>query len=88
MTRKQKAQRIIGIVLLVVLLVPVVILLRPATYVDYFPVYTEHTYIPLVELLRTVDGTFDDVSFLAVYAGLLALAIWLIVRSTRYRRTQ
>lgn len=88
MTKKQKAQRIIGIVLLVTLLVPVIVMLRPMTYVDYFPVYTEYTYIPLIELLRTVDGTFDDVSFLAVYAGLLALAIWLIVRSTRYRRTQ
>ena len=84
--KKQRAQRIIGIVLLVALLVPVIVMLRPVTYIDYFPVYAEYAYIPLVELLRTVDGTPDDVSFLATYAGIFTLAIWLMMRrSTRHR---
>jgi hypothetical protein len=101
MERKRKTQRIVGIVLLVVLLVPVVIMSIPQTHTEIIthvipgqfgdtlvPELVEITYIPLIALLRTADGTFDDVSFLTVYAGLLALSIWLIVRSTRSRGTQ
>lgn len=100
MTKRQKAQRIIGIVLLVVLAIPVVVLGIPATHTGIIwhesggipniitPEYVTVTYTPLIELLRTVDGTPDDVSFLAIYVGLFVLAIWLVVRSTRHRRTQ
>jgi hypothetical protein len=100
MTRRQKAQRIIGIVLLVVLAIPVVVLSIPATHTHIVlhesggipnivtSEYVTVTYIPIIELLRTVDGTPDDVSFLAIYVGLFVLAIWLVVHSTRYRRTQ
>jgi len=100
MTKGQKAQRIIGIVLLVVLAIPVVVLSIPATHTDIIwhesggipniitPEYVTVTYTPLIELLRTVDGTPDDVSFLAIYVGLFVLAIWLVVHSTRHRRTR
>lgn len=96
MTRKQKTQRIIGIILLVTLILPVIVLSIPATYTEIVfytnpasglveSEYNEITYTPLVELLRAVDGTFGDISFLVVYAGLFALAVWLIVHSARRR---
>ena len=96
MTKKQKAQRIIGVVLIVALFVPLVIMSIPVTYTEIVfsvdpatgitkPEFIDHTYIPLAKLLRTVDGTFDDVSLLVVYAGLFVLGIWLVVRSPRNR---
>jgi hypothetical protein len=100
MAKRQKAQRIIGLVLLVVLAIPVVVLSIPATYTDVIwhesggipniitPEYVTVTYTPLIELLRTVDGTPDDVSVLAIYVGLFVLAVWLVVHSTKHRRTQ
>lgn len=94
MIRKQKVQRAMGTILLVALIVPIVVLSVPATHTALVlstdpetglvkPVYIDVTYTPLIKLLGTVDGTPDDVSLLAVYAGLFGLAVWLIARSAR-----
>jgi len=100
MGKRQKAQRIIGIILLVALAIPVVVLSIPATHTDIIwhesggvpniitPEYVTVTYTPLIELFRSSKFTSTDVLFLVGYAGLLVLGIWLIVHSGRYRRTQ
>ena len=100
MTKRQKAQRITGIVLLVALAIPVVVLSIPATHTDIVwhesggipniitPEYVTVTYTPIIELFRNSTFAPVDILFLIGYAGILALAIWLVVRSTRYRRTQ
>lgn len=96
MTKRQKAQRIIGVMLIVALLIPIVVMSIPTTYTEIVfsvdpatgttkPEFIDHTYIPLVALLRTVDGTFDDISFLAVYVGLFVLGIWLVVYNMKHK---
>lgn len=94
MTKKQKALRAVGIVLLVALLAPIVILSIPRTYTGVgfsvdpssgvtVPVVTDVTRVPITIFFAAVDGTPDDVLFFIVYAGLFGLAVWLLVRSTR-----
>ena len=96
MTTKEKMQLTIGIVLLVALVTPVILLSVPRTYTGVgfvvepgsstaVPVVTDVVRVPLVIFFQAVDGTWDDVLFFGVYAGLLALAIWLVVRGRRYR---
>ena len=96
MTTKQKVQLVIGIVLLVALVAPVILLSVPRTYTGVgfvvepgsptvVPVVTDIVRVPLVIFFQAVDGTWDDVLFFVAYAGLLALAIWLVVRSRRRR---
>lgn len=100
MSRRGKAQRAIGIVLLVALLVPVVMLSIPRAYTELVfyetPMgpglgnwitseYVEVTYIPLVDIVRNSTVTPIDVALFIVYGGLFALAIWLVVHSRRYK---
>jgi len=103
MERKRKAQRIVGIVLLVVLLVPVIVLSIPRTYTQLVfhevPMgpglgnmieseYVEVTYIPLINVFQNSQFGPIDIAFMVGYIALFGLAIWLIVHSRRYRGTQ
>ncbi len=94
MAKRQKVQRVIGVILVIVLLTPVVILSIPRTYTGVgfsvdpssgvtVPVVTEVTRVPLTLFFGAVDGTPDDVLFFIVYAGLFGLAVWLLVRSRK-----
>jgi len=103
MERKRKAQRVVGIVLLVVLLVPVIVLSIPRTDTQLVfhedpmgpglgnmiqPEYVEVTYIPLINVFQNSTIGPADIAGLAGYVALLGLAIWLIVHSRRYRGTE
>ena len=94
MTRKKKAQLIVGVVLLTALLVPAIVLCIPSTYTDV--VYdidpltgqttvelVDITYIPIVEALRNSTTTPVDVALYAIYGGLIILGVWLVVHSSR-----
>ena len=99
MSRKGKIQRVAGIVLLALLLVPVVTLSIPQTRTEVAfhevrgpgmvimiePEYTEITYVPLVDIVRHSIITPLDVALFIAYGGLFALAVWLIAHSRRYR---
>jgi len=100
MSRKGKAQRAIGIVLLVVLIVPVIMLSIPQTYTELVfyetPMgpglgnwitseYVEVTYIPLVNIVRYSAIMPIDIALFVMYGGLFALAIWLVIHSRRHK---
>lgn len=84
----RKLRKTIGIILLIVLILPVLILARPATRM--VPVihrdpssieFVEQRYIPLLEIMdawATGPSTRTDRVLDAVYIGLFVLAIWLI----------
>jgi len=101
MERKRKAQRIVGLVLLVVLLVPVIILSIPSTYTEVIyhtsqdgfativePEFVEIEYIPLINVFQNSQFSPIDIAFMVGYVAILGLAIWLIAHSRRYRTTQ
>ena len=81
MSRKGKAQRVIGIVLLIALIAPVIVLSVPRTYTELVfyevPVpgmvtmieseYVEVTYIPLVNIVRNSAIVPIDIALFIVY---------------------
>ena len=92
--RNKRVQKVAGVVLLVILLLPVIVMSIPATYteIEFRPnpttgiietVYIDHEYVPIIDLLRGVDGTPDDVAVLGIYTCLFALTVWLVVHSAR-----
>ena len=100
MSRKGKAQRVIGIVLLVMLIAPVIALSIPQTYTELVfretPIgpglgnwitseYVEVTYIPLVNIVRNSAIQPIDIALFIIYGGLFALAVWLVIHSRRHK---
>ena len=93
--KAQKAQRVIGIVLLTVLTIPVVVLCIPVTHTDIVwhesggipniitSEYITTTYIPLINNLQNSRFGSLDIAFLVGYVALFGLAIWLIVHSRK-----
>ena len=96
--KARKVRRVIGVVLLIALLIPVLILCRPATGTEMIVSkapglhgltsidLVEYTYIPLVQLAKMwVSNPWSptDVAFILTYFGLYVLAFFLIWFKTK-----
>ena len=100
MSRKGKAQRVIGIVLLITLIAPIIMLSIPQTRMELVfyetPMgpglgnwitseFVEVTYIPLVNIIRDSAIAPVDIALFIIYGGLFALAVWLVIHSRRHK---
>lgn len=95
MGKKRKAQLIVGIALVVMLLVPVVVLTIPQTYTTLVfhevpgpgmitmieSELVEISYIPLLVVLDQARPIPEDVAIIAGYIVLFGLGVWLIIHS-------
>jgi len=99
--KMRKARKTIGIVLLIALLIPVLILCRPATRTEMIVSkaqglfgltsveFIEHTYIPLFDVAKmwvSCPWSPADAALILTYFGLYALAFFLIRFKTKRER--